>query len=224
MNTLEEILLSISEKPIAILDVHIDKYTPLDLSDSNSDILNIKITNPIDCQGYITKILQSKNAEVAFGGYLEKRGLYADKGSFSGNKEALRNIHLGIDYWAKEGTKVITPLKGRVHSFKNNTTSGDYGPTIILEHQVKGECFYTLYGHLSLESLNNLYIGKEFTEGSVLGYLGATAINVNYAPHLHFQIIKDIHGGSGDYPGVCAFPNLEFYKLNCPDPNLLLKL
>ncbi|QWX84566.1 peptidoglycan DD-metalloendopeptidase family protein [Cellulophaga sp. HaHaR_3_176] len=226
MNKLEKILFSISEKPIHILDrsISIDKYTSLDLSKSNSDLLNIKITNPVVCQAYITETLQAANAEVAFGGYLEKRNLYADKGNFSGEKTALRNIHLGIDYWAKEGTIVITPLRGKVHSFKNNTTSGDYGPTIILKHQISDIYFYTLYGHLSVESLSDLYIGKEFEEGSVLGYLGATAINVNYAPHLHFQIINDMQGCLGDYPGVCALSNLDYYTLNCPNPNLLLKL
>lgn len=152
---------------------------------------------------------------------MEKRGIYAANSNFS---ETKRNIHLGIDFWAKAGTKVLTPIDGVVHSFKNNTTKGDYGPTIILEHGFNGGSFYTLYGHLSLASLVTLYIGKEFKQGNELGTLGETAINVNYAPHLHFQIIKDLAGYTGDYPGVCSKKDIEFYTYNCPNPSLLLKL
>jgi murein DD-endopeptidase MepM/ murein hydrolase activator NlpD len=155
---------------------------------------------------------------------LEKRNLYADKKGFNSNKETQRNIHLGVDYWCAAGTKVLTPIQGKVHSFKDNAIVGDYGPTIILEHNLAGERFYTLYGHLSRASLDSLYIGKTFTAGTVLGYLGTADINVNYAPHLHFQVIRDVQGNIGDYPGVCSQDNLAFYQENCPDPNLLLKI
>jgi len=135
-----------------------------------------------------------------------------------------RSIHLGIDFWCTAGTKVLTPIKGIVHSFKNNADSGNYGPTIILKHMVKDVTFYSLYGHLSLESLEDLYIGKQFDKGILLATLGDTPINVNYAPHLHFQLIADIGNFEGDYPGVCSDSDLSFYQNNCPDPNLLLRL
>jgi hypothetical protein len=41
----------------------------------------------------------------------------------------------------------LAALDGRVHSFQNNDSLGNYGPTIILEHQVEDLTFYTLYGH-----------------------------------------------------------------------------
>jgi hypothetical protein len=41
---------------------------------------------------------------------------------------------------------------------------------------------------------------------------------------LHFQIINDMQGKKGDYPGVSSKKELAFYKKNCPDPNLLLKI
>ena len=49
-------------------------------------------------------------------------------------------------------------------------------------------------------------------------------MNGDYAPHLHFQIIKDVQDFVGDYPGVCSKMDLEFYKKNCLDPELLLRL
>lgn len=226
MNELEQLLFSYSEKSIPILDeaLPIENYVSLDLSSSNSDLNGVNITDPNECQSYIDSILKRQGGKVAHGGYLEQRNLYADKSGFNEKTQPPRNIHLGIDYWAPAGTKVITPLDGVVHSFKNNAIRGDYGPTIILEHNIQGLVFYTLYGHLSLESLEGLSVGKEFRVGSILATLGTPEINVNYATHLHLQVIQDLKGYEGDYPGVCAQVDLDFYKKNCPDPNLLLKI
>lgn len=197
-----------------------DQFCSLDLSVSNKNINSVDITNLKICQQYIDDILEKNAARVAYGGYLEKRNLYIDKSSFS-EVEASRNIHLGIDFWTVAGTKVITPLNGKVHSFKNNRTIGDYGPTIILIHEIEGFIFHTLYGHLSLQSIENIQVGQEFEKGITLATLGTPDINVNYAPHLHFQIIIDMEGMQGDYPGVCSEDKLEFYTKNCPDPNIL---
>lgn len=226
MNELKQLLFSYSDKSIPILDeaLPIANYVSLDLSSSNPDLKAVNITDPNKCQSYIDSILKSQGGKVAHGGYLEQRNLYADKSGFNGKTQPPRNIHLGIDYWAPAGTKVITPLDGVMHSFKNNAIRGDYGPTIILQHSIQGSVFYTLYGHLSLESLDGLSVGKEFAAGSVLATLGTPDINVNYAPHLHFQIIEDLEGYVGDYPGVCAQEDLDYYGKNCPNPNLLLKI
>ncbi len=224
MKSLSELLSAYSSSTISILDRAIpwSAYTPLDLSERNTDLEFYNIIDPNQCQAYIDVILEQNNAQVAFGGYLEKRTLYSDKMGFSG--KSIRNIHLGIDFWAKAGTKVITPLDGIVHSFQNNAEGGDYGPTIILQHQIEKFVFYALYGHLSVASLDGLKVGKAFKQGDVLATLGTPDINVNYAPHLHFQLIRDLEGKKGDYPGVCDSASVEFYTKNCPDPSFLLKV
>ena len=223
MKTLTELLKVSFTETILILDPSIlsNKYCLLNLSHDNDDLIGIDVTNPALCQSYIDEVLIKQEGLVAYGGYLEKRNIYNDKSNFSSEQNS-RNIHLGIDFWSKAGTKVIVPITGKVHSFQNNTSIGDYGPTIILEHQLQEFTFHTLYGHLSIASLRNLYIGKEFKAGDCLATLGEVAINVNYAPHLHFQIIIDMEGEKGDYPGVCSVETLEFYSKNCPNPNLLL--
>jgi len=226
MTLLEKVLLNHSEGLIAILDGEIPfcKYIPLDLSVSNSDLRTLDISNPAICQEYIDKVLKNDSFSLAYGGYLERRNLYNKSPGFAIKGEEERDIHLGIDFWAKAWTKVIAPLRGVVHSFKNNAVSGDYGPTIILRHKLDSMQFYTLYGHLSIESLQGLHKNKEIKAGEVLATLGDTRINVNYAPHLHFQIIKELGDFKGDYPGVCAQKDLHTYQKNCPDPNLLLKI
>ncbi len=209
-------------KPVLLMDKSIptSQYCSIDLSKDNTELQTIAISDPKVCQHYIDQVLESHDASVAYGGYLEKRALYSISGRFAQGPS--RDIHLGMDFWCKAGTVVVCPLAGTVHSFANNSDYGNYGPTIILEHQFGELKFYSLYGHLSIESLEGLYPGKHFTQGDALAALGTTDINVGYAPHLHFQLILDMGTFKGDYPGVCAENDIEFYKNNCPDPNLLL--
>lgn len=109
-----------------------------------------------------------------------------------------------------------------VHSFKNNTNFGDYRPTIILKHQVEDQIFYTLYGHLSLESIQHLELGAVVSKGHQLATFGTAEVNGDYPPHLHFQIIRGIEDFHGDYPGVCNQLELGYYTKNCPNPEYLL--
>jgi murein DD-endopeptidase MepM/ murein hydrolase activator NlpD len=210
--------------PNRVLDPSISHsaYTPLDLSVNNPDLKNITLSDPDACQRFIDKVLAKNKAQVAYGGYLEKRNLYNGNANFSANEER-RDVHLGVDFWARAGTRVVAPLEGEVHSFKNNAVQGDYGPTIILRHSLNGMVFYSLYGHLSLESLHGLYEGKKFQKGEALATLGTPEVNVHYASHLHFQLIMDLQGKKGDYPGVCMASEMDIYTQNCPDPMLLFR-
>ena len=218
---IDVILSEVQAGPVLDASLQQKEYTPIDLSVENITLQGIDLTNPDVCQQYINKVLVQNKARVAIGGYLERRELYSGNKAFSEGEER-RDVHLGVDFWTAAGTEVLAPIDGEVHSFKNNQTKGDYGPTIILKHRVQDVIFYSLYGHLSLESLNTLHIGKLFKKGEVLATLGTPEVNVNYAPHLHFQLVLDLQGQRGDYPGVCRASELAFYKANCPDPQLLL--
>ncbi|MEO9569857.1 MAG: peptidoglycan DD-metalloendopeptidase family protein [Polaribacter sp.] len=222
-----QFLKEISIEPITVIDtaICIKKYKPIVISRENKDLTKFNISSSNEWEEYINKFLVDNNAKVAFGGYLEKRNIYDRSDYFKNQLEnEKRNIHLGIDLWCKVKTKVLAALDGEIHSFKNNDNYGDYGPTIILKHQIEEEVFYTLYGHLSLSSIEKLKVGDTVLQGNVIGFLGDASINGNYAPHLHFQIIKDLEGSFGDYPGVSSQEKLDFYKNNCPNPSLLLKL
>ena len=163
---------------------------------------------------------------MAYGGYLEKRALYKRSSYFLTEENPLkeRNIHIGLDIWAPATTKIIAPLEGIIHSFQNNQNVGDYGPTIILEHQLEDFKFYTLYGHLSIQSIENCQIGNPIEKGDSFASLGDPSVNGDYAPHLHFQLILNLENKQGDYPGVSSAADLNFYQQNCPNPNLLLKI
>jgi len=229
MNTekFNQFLSQLSKEPIQVIDsnISLETYFPIEISSKNKDLLQFDISSSTAWETYLDAFLAKNNAKVAFGGYLEKRNIY-DRSDYFKNlsKEKQRNIHLGVDLWCAENTKVLAALDGEVHSFKLNKNYGDYGPTIILKHQIENETFYTLYGHLSLKSIEKINIGDVVIQGNVIGYLGAASVNGDYAPHLHFQIIRDLEDNFGDYPGVASEENIGFYQKNCPNPNLLLKL
>jgi murein DD-endopeptidase MepM/ murein hydrolase activator NlpD len=116
----------------------------------------------------------------------------------------------------------MAPLEGIIHSFAFNNNFGDYGATLILSHIHGGEKLYTLYGHLSLISIKNISEGDGVAAGDVIGEFGLPRENGHWPPHLHFQVIKNINGWKGDYPGVCAESEKELYLNNCPDPAFML--
>lgn len=224
MKPLTSILKALPPTKVIDATIHVSKYIPLDLSVTNLELMERKPENATEFEAFISNYLEKNNAEVAYGGYIEGRTLYQRSTIFKNDSIPERNIHIGLDLWTKEDTAVLAPLQGKVHSFKNNIGLGDYGPTIILEHIIENEKFYTLYGHLSLESIENLSVGTIFNKGQKIATLGNASVNGDYAPHLHFQIINNIEEYNGDYPGVCNTNDLNFYIENCPDPNLLLKI
>lgn len=218
---------TISTVPLTVLDAGIPRsaYTAVDLSHSNAELQHVDVSVSANLEAYINSYLQNAKALVGYGGYNEQRNIYQRSATFNQDDSATeRNIHIGMDLWIAADSTIYAPLAGVVHSFKTNANYGDYGPTIILRHEIDDVTFYTLYGHLSSASIKNLAIGQRFEQGEGFAALGDATVNGDYPPHLHFQIIKDLQGFVGDYPGVCNAKDLNFYLRNCPDPNLLLKL
>ncbi len=224
-NTLEQIIAELPKNPVLDTSILKKDYTAIDLSIYNSDLDTVNVSSSELLGNHIDNYKKKNSSKVAYGGYLETRGIYQRSLYFTANSDASdRNIHLGMDLWLKEGSTIFTPLDAVVHSFNNNQNHGDYGPTILLKHQIGDFSFYTLYGHLSLGSIKNLSIGQAFQRGNQIAQLGGSEVNGDYPPHLHFQIIRDIGDYVGDYPGVCCKKDLEFYRKNCLDPNLILEL
>lgn len=197
--------------------VKFDDYLPLDLSKDNQALQEIDLNDEQYFTEFIFNQLRDHNKQVGIGGYGEERSLYSRSDLFEG--EEPRTIHLGIDIWADVGTTIYCPLDGVVHSFANRNVHADYGPVIILKHEVQGETFHTLYGHLSTSALGGLEVGKEFKVGDQLATMGKYEENFHWPPHLHFQLIVDMETYRGDYPGVCKASEKEYFLSNCPDPS-----
>lgn len=199
-------------------------YLSFDLSKTNAELTEFDTSSSRSISDYVDLIIERAGGKIAYGGYDEQRSIYDRSIYFSDAQQERRNIHLGVDLWCAAGTEILAPLEGRVHSFADNANHGDYGPCIILEHNFDGQIFYSLYGHLSRLSLDVIEVGEKVSTGDVIAKLGEPFENGDYAPHLHFQLIRDLQGKKGDYPGVCTQSLRDFYLSNCPDPNLILKI
>ena len=224
MKGLSEILKNTESAKVISNDIDYADYVPLSLSVNNEEITKQKIETAKDYEHYIQKYLEKSNSKIAYGGYKEHRNLYQRSTVFKNQDNDERNIHIGLDLWINESAPVYAALDGTIHSFLNNDALGDYGPTIILKHQIEHFTFHTLYGHLSMDSLDGKKTGTFVKKGQQIATLGMPPINGDYAPHLHFQIIIDMVNKVCDYPGVCNQNRLAFYLENCPDPDLLLKI
>lgn len=224
MQKFKEIVAFINGAKVIEPSINYSEYIPLDLSVFNENLKNYKLENASDYELFIQSQLDEKQAKVAYGGYLEKRNLYKRSTVFNSENADERDIHIGLDLWINKQASIHAVLDGVIHSFQNNTALGDYGPTIILEHEYNNVLFYSLYGHLSEESLQEKKVGQKVMKGEQIATLGLPPINGDYAPHLHFQIIMNMEGKTGDYPGVSSENNLNFYKINCPNPNELLNI
>lgn len=196
----------------------------LDLSSSNARLQALPKTDSVAMTRFIDDELRLLGADAGVGGYDEDRTWYQRSPHFAAGTGEFRSVHLGVDIWVPEGTAVLAPIDGEVHSFRDNANYGDYGPTIVLVHQVGSSIFHTLYGHLDRASLESLVAGRTVRAGERIGAIGGAGVNGDWPPHLHFQIIADMEGLAGDYPGVATKSERARYLANCPDPNLLLGL
>ena len=206
-----------------VVDTNKKRVVQIDLGVASKDLgNNTNFDTSQSFQATISRMLQENSAEIGIGGYGEVRPFYStDEFKEMGNMGwQYRSNHLGTDIWTNAGTPVFAPLDARVHSFQDNKSKGNYGPTIILEHQVSKELtFYTLYGHLSRASLNKWKPGDVINGGDHIADVGSPDENGGWSPHIHFQVILDIMNWNGDFPGV-SFPEESATWMSiCPDPH-----
>jgi peptidoglycan LD-endopeptidase LytH len=202
-----------------------DRLLLLDFTEKNEELNAEMLENTNEFITYINSKLEAAGAKYGIGGYGEHRAIYSTSKVFdSPDGGEPRRLHLGIDIWGKPYTKVMAPLDAIIHSFEFNNAFGDYGATIILTHNLEGKTFFTLYGHLSLNSIKNIREGDRVRKGDVFAEFGIPFENGSWPPHLHFQIIENMDRGKGDYPGVCRFSDKDSYLSNSPDPDLILQM
>ncbi len=196
----------------------------IDLSISNSTVkTEVEFNNPTFFEAQLLEIQNQHPNKIIAGGYLEKRALYTSDIYESENSSEKRNIHLGVDFWLPEKTAVHSILEGKIVCAIHQKDLKGYGGFIILKHQINQVEFYTLYGHLSKESTLKHSMGNILKVGDKIGDLGNYSENGEWVPHLHFQVILSLLEYKNDFPGVVLKSEIDYWKMICPNPNLLFK-
>ncbi len=216
----------------AIVEPDLRNPLVFDLSIGSREVGTLAdVADLAQCNRHIFERLRAANSSAGIGRYNEPRLIYtSEQYRRPGNDgPEWRTLHTGLDLFMEPGSPVLAPLDGIVHSFQNNAAPLDYGPTIILQHTVTGEddeplTFYTLYGHLSLASLDGLYEGKPVARGTAFARIGEMGVNGGWPPHLHFQIITDMLDLVGDFPGVARPSQRALWLSLSPDPNLITRI
>ena len=173
----------------------------------------------------IFECMENDRVAIGVGRYNEVRLLYtaAQYGGDAAHTNERRTIHLGLDLFVVPGTAVCAPLDGTVHLLAENTAELDYGPLVILRHvTVDGEEFFTLYGHLTRETLRELKPGQAIARGEIFAHVGALHENGGWPPHVHFQVILDLLDRGAEFAGVARASERSVWTSLCPDPNVLL--
>jgi 4-aminobutyrate aminotransferase-like enzyme/Ser/Thr protein kinase RdoA (MazF antagonist) len=168
--------------------------------------------------------MKRTGALFGVGRYDEPRLVYTSAlfGASKNPTDERRTVHLGIDLFVEPGTRLRVPLDGVVHLTANNAAPLDYGPLVILRHDTAdGEKFFTLYGHLTRETLTGLKEGQRVGRGEEFARVGTTDENGGWMPHVHFQIIFDLLDLGADFPGVAYASQREVWTNLSPDPNVL---
>ncbi|KEZ92522.1 peptidoglycan DD-metalloendopeptidase family protein [Nonlabens ulvanivorans] len=192
-------------------------YFHINLSVENSFWDKNDVSDIAVFEKYLAEKRDEHQSYVAHGGYLEQRALYRKNARFQSG--ITRDVHMGIDLWAPAGSSVHAVMDGVVHSFAHNDDAGNYGPTIILEHDWNGQKIYSLYGHLSISDMAGWEVGVRFRESEKIATLGTPQENGGYSPHLHFQVMTNMRDYRGDFPGVAAQEELASYENMILDPN-----
>lgn len=200
-----------------------DSVLAFDFTAANTELTPQILADTDQFSAWVSEKLATAGAKYGIGGYDEHRTIYGRSSHFDSGEEP-RRLHLGVDIWGPAETPIHNFYDATVHSFHFNDHYGDYGATIILRYQLQQYVFYALYGHLSLASLQGLTKGQFIEKGKQFASFGVKNENGHWPPHLHFQLILDMQGMEGDYPGVCKLSKRTEYLANCPDPAAIIKM
>jgi murein DD-endopeptidase MepM/ murein hydrolase activator NlpD len=92
-------------------------------------------------------------------------------------------VHCGIDLEAELGTVVVSLADGVVTEIGEDPFMGT---TVTIDH---GDGLVSIYKNLAPELSDSLKVGKNISEGDVIGVIGESAIiEIADEPHLHLEL------------------------------------
>ncbi|MBL0169491.1 MAG: aminotransferase class III-fold pyridoxal phosphate-dependent enzyme [Gemmatimonadaceae bacterium] len=205
-------------------DLRTSPVAPVDLSVGGTLLSSNAADNtPGEVDRRVRQVLAEHGAIVGAGGYDEARVMYEWTGEPASNER--RTIHMGLDLSLAVGAPLYAPLDGVVHGFEFANRHHDYGPVIVLRHRTTGPDavdFFTLYGHLTPDSLDGLQVGQVLPKGTEFARIGSAPTNGDWWQHVHVQLITDMLDVPCNVDGAVKASQRVVWRSLCPDPNLLL--
>lgn len=213
---MKRILLSHREKGFFNDIVHIPKDSSLVIRDFTKGL----------------KVRPLKKGEYDVGKYNERRrNMYETEHFRETDKKVAgfdgkRNIHVGIDIGGPVNTPIYAFTDGKILHYGYNPAKGDYGNTIVTEHEFQDEKkntlkLYALYGHMGASSIKDRRVGEVVRKGERIGCMGSREENGDWPPHVHFQLSLE-RPATHDMPGVVSSADHKRAIETFLDPRLVL--
>ncbi len=190
------------------------------LSDTHLNDLSAAIwKNQVRLNTHMFDALAQHGRDWGVCGYLEQRTLLlADCPQMV---EEGRFYHLGVDVILPLGTPLLAPLDATVVESYYEEGKGNYGGLVLLRHDVNGDVFYSLYGHLNRDKLPT--VGTRIERGTPFAYVGDFHENGDWFYHTHLQILTERAYREGWISkGYCSQEYLPVIHEYCPNPYFLL--
>ncbi len=198
------------------------KVLALDLTAAGPDAGAWTTLDAAGAERLIEERVAQAGADFAIGLYAEDRIIYKGDAYETPTAGQRRTIHLGIDVFAPAHEPVHAPFAGAVAFIHDDAVEFGFGPTVLLEHRTEeGDIFWTLYGHLSRQSVARLAVGQAVAGGEAFCSLGEASENGNWSPHLHFQIVTDHLGLGARMHGVGVGDQWQVWRAISPDPSVV---
>ncbi|MFS8046654.1 aminotransferase class III-fold pyridoxal phosphate-dependent enzyme [Rhizobium sp. BR 314] len=194
----------------------------LDFTVSGPDADSWALLDAAGAARLIEERVEQAGADFAIGLYGEDRNIYKSDAYRTPTAGQRRSIHLGVDLFGEAQEPVRAPFAGTVAFIHDDAVAFGFGPTVLLEHRTDdGDVFWSLYGHLSRESVAKLSVGQIITKGEAFCTLGEASENGNWSPHLHFQIVTDHLGLGAQMHGVGVRDQWQVWRAISPDPSVV---
>ncbi|MFW9854033.1 MAG: aminotransferase class III-fold pyridoxal phosphate-dependent enzyme [Candidatus Thorarchaeota archaeon] len=165
--------------------------------------------------------MKEANTNIGIGRHNEPRLYYTiDPPSFA---EA-PTIHLGYDLFLIHRLPIFSPADGQVYWNQTHNLT-DFNSILILKHVLnKGELeYFTIYRNLEADSIKNLKIRDEISQGEHLGYVGNLKGETPLY-FLHFQLSTCLFGEPNKLPFVIPVNQKKVWLSVCLDPNFFLQI
>ena len=212
--------------PLLGVDLATTNVAPLDFSAGSTLIANDPAANaPALLDARIAVVMREHDATIGVGGYGEARLIY--HWPHEPTHREPRTIHIGLDLSLASGSPLYAPLDGTVHGFENADHYHDYGPLIVLRHQTTDEVpleFFTFYGHLTRDSLDELQVGQAIRQGQQFARVGSAPTNGQWWAHVHVQLVTDMLDVPCNVDGAVRAGERAVWESLFPDPNVFLRI